>query len=152
MTAPPRTGPGSGAAKGEPRDVVMQRVRVGVTGLAAVFLLTLLAASIFTLLGQDDHAARLANGAPAGAASNSTDETPKEPLAELGVAPGANPPKAATGTMPTTAAPATTTVTATATAPATIGASPAVQTPPPAQGNATAAPPRATPQGSAAPH
>lgn len=77
------------------RDATIQRVRVGLTGLAAVFLLTLLAASIFGMLGQDDHSAKLANGV---VASNGAvvPDTPKEPLAELGVAPGGNPPKATT--------------------------------------------------------
>src|ERR1700761_4012883 len=74
------------------RDAIMQRVRVGLTGLAAVFLLTLLAASIFTMLGQDEpRGAKLANGAMA---SNSAEDAPREPLAELGVAPGGNTPKA----------------------------------------------------------
>lgn len=76
------------------RDAIMQRVRVGLTGLAAVFLLTLLAASIFSLLGQDDqHGAKPAGS---GHAANiaSADDLPKEPLAELGVAPGGNLPKA----------------------------------------------------------
>lgn len=72
----------------EYRDVVMQRVRVGITGLAAVFLLTLLAASIFSFLGQDDHMTKLANGAVVSNAQMPP-EPPKEPLAELGVAPGA---------------------------------------------------------------
>lgn len=83
----------------EPRDAIIQRVRVGLTGLAAVFLLTLLAASIFSLLGQDEqHGARLANGM---AASNmaASDEPPKEPLAELGVAPGGNLPKTPVATQ-----------------------------------------------------
>jgi hypothetical protein len=74
----------------EQRDVVMQRVRVGITGLAAVFLLTLLAASIFSFLGQDEHGTKLANGAVVGNTQAAAD-VPKEPLAELGVAPGANP-------------------------------------------------------------
>lgn len=82
----------------EHRDVVMQRVRVGLTGLAAVFLLTLLAASIFSFLGQDDHSIKLANGAVV-ANVQAPPEPPKEPLAELGVAPGANTPKPAP-TMP----------------------------------------------------
>jgi hypothetical protein len=75
------------------RDAAIQRVRVGLTGLAAVFLLTLLAASIFGMLGQDDHSAKLANGV---VTSNGAvvPDTPKEPLAELGVAPGGNAPKA----------------------------------------------------------
>lgn len=76
----------------EYRDVVMQRVRVGITGLAAVFLLTLLAASIFSFLGQDDRTTRLANGAVV-ANAQAPSEPPKEPLAELGVAPGAGTPK-----------------------------------------------------------
>jgi hypothetical protein len=94
-----------GAPAREQRDAIIQRVRVGLTGLAAVFLLTLLAASIFNLLGQDDqHGARLANGA---VASNmaASDEQPKEPLAELGVAPGGNMPKAATPAQPGKAIP-----------------------------------------------
>jgi hypothetical protein len=74
----------------EHRDVVMQRVRVGITGLAAVFLLTLLAASIFAFLGQDEHTTKLANGAIVTNGQAVADQ-PKEPLAELGVAPGANP-------------------------------------------------------------
>lgn len=76
------------------RDAIMQRVRVGLTGLAAVFLLTLLAASIFSLLGQDEpHGAKPAQG---GNVANvaSAEDLPKEPLAELGVAPGGNLPKA----------------------------------------------------------
>jgi hypothetical protein len=72
------------------RDAVMQRVRVGLTGLAAVFLLTLLAASILGMLGQDEHGTRLANGALSNGAAA---DAPKEPLAELGVAPGGNQPK-----------------------------------------------------------
>ena len=75
----------------EHRDVVMQRVRVGITGLAAVFLLTLLAASIFGFLGQDDRTIKLANGAVV-ANTQVSAEPPKEPLAELGVAPGAGTP------------------------------------------------------------
>ncbi len=77
------------------RDAIMQRVRVGLTGLAAVFLLTLLAASIFSLLGQDEpHGAKPARG---GNVANvaSAEDLPREPLAELGVAPGGNLPKTA---------------------------------------------------------
>jgi hypothetical protein len=89
-------------------DAIMQRVRVGVTGLAAVFLLTLLAASIFNLLGQDDRGTtRLANGQTV--ASNSAaavaEETPREPLAELGVAPGNAPKAPNVATKPPPAAP-----------------------------------------------
>jgi hypothetical protein len=94
-----------GAPTREPRDAIIQRVRVGLTGLAAVFLLTLLAASIFSLLGQDDqHNGRLTNGA---AASNmaASEDMPKEPLAELGVAPGGNLPKIVTPPQPGKAIP-----------------------------------------------
>lgn len=76
----------------EHRDVVTQRVRVGITGLAAVFLLTLLAASIFSFLGQDDRTIKLANGAMV-VNTQAPSEPPREPLAELGVAPGASTPK-----------------------------------------------------------
>jgi hypothetical protein len=73
------------------RDVVTQRVRVGITGLAAVFLLTLLAASIFNMLGQDDpKGLKLSNGTVITNIA-APPEPPKEPLAELGVAPGAAP-------------------------------------------------------------
>jgi hypothetical protein len=79
----------------EHRDAAMQRVRVGITGLATVFLLTLLAASIFSFLGQDDRTIRLTNGAVV-ANGQAAADPPKEPLAELGVAPGGNTP----GTTP----------------------------------------------------
>jgi hypothetical protein len=83
------------------RDAVMQRVRVGLTGLAAVFLLTLLAASILGMLGQDEpHGMRLANGAMSNGAAT---DTPKEPLAELGVAPGGNQPKTVVNPTPAAA-------------------------------------------------
>lgn len=74
----------------EPRDVTQQRIYVGVTGLAVVFLLTLLAASLLALFGQD---ARTGQSAAANAAAANA-VAPNEPLAELGVAPG-NPPKPA---------------------------------------------------------
>jgi hypothetical protein len=79
----------------EPRDAVTQRVRVGLTGLAAVFLLTLLAAAVFSLLGQDEqHDTRVAAGGGRVTNVASADDLPKEPLAELGIAPGGNLPKA----------------------------------------------------------
>jgi hypothetical protein len=67
----------------------MQRVRIGLTGLAFVFVLVLLAA-IFT--SPSEEAPITANmieqqRAP-GASLNSAEAEPKEPLAELGVAPG----------------------------------------------------------------
>lgn len=56
----------------------MQRVRIGLTGLAFVFLLVLLGTAI-------------SNGGPDGRATraeSAAEREPNEPLAELGVAPG----------------------------------------------------------------
>jgi hypothetical protein len=66
----------------------MQRVRIGLTGLAFVFLLVLLAA-IFTRPSEEEPIT--ANSIeqqrlPGNAAT--AEAEPKEPLAELGVAPG----------------------------------------------------------------
>lgn len=67
----------------------MQRVRIGLTGLAFVFVLVLLAA-IFTRPSEEEPLTpdlieqRRAGTAPPPAAA----PAPKEPLAELGVAPG----------------------------------------------------------------
>jgi hypothetical protein len=55
----------------------MQRIRIGLTGLAFVFLLVLLGTAI-SRSGDDE---------PANVAAVNTAE-PNEPLAELGVAPG----------------------------------------------------------------
>jgi hypothetical protein len=69
----------------------MQRVRIGLTGLAFVFILVLLAA-IFVRPSQEPPITanslqqRAAGGAPAPDSANTAQ--PKEPLAELGVAPG----------------------------------------------------------------
>ncbi len=59
-----------------------QRIRIGLTGLAFAFLLVLLG-SIISRSSRDE--------APSGRSSSVTaaDEEPAEPLAELGVAPGA---------------------------------------------------------------
>ncbi len=78
-------------ARREPRDVMQQRIYVGVTGLAVVFLLTLLAASLLALFGQDTR------GTPSAAANAAAGNAvvPNEPLAELGVAPGNQPKPAA---------------------------------------------------------
>ena len=67
----------------------MQRVRIGLTGLAFVFVLVLLAA-IFTSPTEEEPITanmieqQLSPGGPV----NSAEAEPKEPLAELGVAPG----------------------------------------------------------------
>lgn len=58
-----------------------QRIRIGLTGLAFAFLLVLLG-SIISKSSRDPAA-----GGPASSASSN--EEPSEPLAELGVAPGA---------------------------------------------------------------
>lgn len=58
-----------------------QRVRIGLTGLAFAFLLVLLG-SIISRSGRDEGAA---------ATDNAATNTPTEPLAELGVAPGSEP-------------------------------------------------------------
>ena len=62
----------------------MQRVRIGLTGLGFVFVAVLLATALTG--SPEDEAPVTANSA--GAPANATAETPKEPLAELGVAPG----------------------------------------------------------------
>jgi len=58
-----------------------QRIRIGLTGLAFAFLLVLLG-SVISRSGRDDAARQSAQN------ETNTDE-PNEPLAELGVAPGA---------------------------------------------------------------
>ena len=57
-----------------------QRIRIGLTGLAFAFLLVLLG-SVISRSGSDDRAANAQNAA--------MNAEPNEPLAELGVAPGA---------------------------------------------------------------
>jgi hypothetical protein len=57
-----------------------QRIRIGLTGLAFAFLLVLLG-SVISRSGSNEHAANAQNAA--------LNAEPNEPLAELGVAPGA---------------------------------------------------------------
>ena len=67
----------------------MQRVRIGLTGLAFVFVLVLLAAVFSSPSSEERITANLIErqrGAGAGEVDNQS--APKEPLAELGVAPG----------------------------------------------------------------
>jgi hypothetical protein len=59
----------------------MQRVRIGLTGLAFVFLLVLLGAAIGRWSAEEA-------GPNGSAAVTNNDAEPNEPLAELGVAPG----------------------------------------------------------------
>jgi len=61
----------------------MQRAQIGITGLAVVFLVVLLAAAVVGF--RSDNSA--SSNTTADATANSSDE-PKDPLAELGVAPG----------------------------------------------------------------
>ena len=74
----------------------MHRVRIGLIGLAWVFLLVMLATTFLHVAGAD----RSASNSQAAA----NDTAPSEPLAELGVAPGNSPPDGRT--PPTLAKPA----------------------------------------------
>lgn len=65
-----------------------QRVRVGLTGLACVFLLVLLAASLFGLVSREAVVPKGQMIDANGAMTANSADPPKEPLAELGVAPG----------------------------------------------------------------
>ena len=70
----------------------MQRVRIGLTGLAFVFVIVLLAA-VFTKASQEEPITantieqQRAQG-PAAPPAPANETQPKDPLAELGVAPG----------------------------------------------------------------
>jgi hypothetical protein len=66
----------------------MQRVRIGLTGLACVFLLVLLAAAFFGLANHEQASGPLVVAPATGATTNGAADVPREPLAELGVAPG----------------------------------------------------------------
>jgi hypothetical protein len=57
-----------------------QRIRIGLTGLAVAFLVVLLA-SVITRASRDD---------VTNAAAQASENQPSEPLAQLGVAPGAS--------------------------------------------------------------
>jgi len=74
------------------RKDLMQRVRIGLTGLSCVFLLVLLAAAFLGFTNDEaDREMALAGGSPRPVVENSAqaaDDQPKDPLAELGVAPG----------------------------------------------------------------
>jgi hypothetical protein len=68
----------------------MQRVRIGLTGLAFVFVLVLLGAVFSSASNEEPITANsIAQAmAPGGEPANVAEHQPKEPLAELGVAPG----------------------------------------------------------------
>ena len=67
----------------------VQRIRIGLTGLAFVFLLVLLGTAI----------SRTSDNSPPTAAQNEmmANQEPNEPLAEIGAAPGATTPDNASG-------------------------------------------------------
>jgi hypothetical protein len=69
----------------------MQRVRIGLTGLAFVFVLVLLAA-VFTSPSAEEpitaNSIERQQGASGAGAEAAGKDEPKEPLAELGLAPG----------------------------------------------------------------
>jgi hypothetical protein len=81
----------------------MQRVRVGLTGLACVFLLVFLAAAFFGLARPDAAISGAEDPAAPSHADNATAE-PREPLAELGVTPGNLPGKVDSPAAPEIAA------------------------------------------------
>ena len=68
----------------------MQRIRIGLTGLAFVFVLVLLAAVFTSPSEEQPITANMIEQqlAPGSAGANAAEAEPKEPLAELGVAPG----------------------------------------------------------------
>lgn len=61
----------------------MQRVRIGITGLAVVFLVVLLAAAIVGF-----HSKQTNGGNSTTAETGNSQTPPAEPLADLGVTPG----------------------------------------------------------------
>jgi hypothetical protein len=68
----------------------MQRVRIGLTGLAFVFVLVLLGAVFSSASDEEPITANSIQQqmSPGSAATTAEEAEPKEPLAELGVAPG----------------------------------------------------------------
>lgn len=79
----------------------MQRVRIGLTGLAGVFVLVLVAAALFRAVSNEPSVSTdLTGNVVVGDTGNSlASATPKEPLAELGVTPGAAPEAEAPNTV-----------------------------------------------------
>lgn len=63
---------------------MMGRIRIGLTGLASVFLVVLLGAAIFSMFGEDTHGG---NSATANKADTANHAEATEPLAELGLTP-----------------------------------------------------------------
>jgi hypothetical protein len=65
-----------------------QRIRIGLTGLAFVFVLVLLGAVFTSPSAEEPITTNLIESGRAGAPAGANQAAPKEPLAELGVAPG----------------------------------------------------------------
>ena len=74
---------------------IVQRVRIGLTGLSCVFLLVLLAAAFFGLSNDDPVGPSSSGGQIVSGSAAPDSEAPREPLAELGVTPGNVPEKEA---------------------------------------------------------
>lgn len=75
-------------------DQSMQRVRVGVTGLAAVLILIGLASAVFKSASSDAPMTAAGSAKPevvANMTDTTIDNTANEPLADLGVTPAAQP-------------------------------------------------------------
>ena len=66
----------------------MQRVRIGLTGLAFVFVLVMLATILIRPSAEQPLTANSIDPEPRPTTVNGAAGQPKEPLAELGVAPG----------------------------------------------------------------
>lgn len=68
----------------------MQRIRIGLTGLACVFVLVLLGAVFSSASNEEPITANSIEQQrePGTSLANAAEPEPKEPLAELGVAPG----------------------------------------------------------------
>lgn len=80
----------------------MQRIRFGLIGLSVVFLFVLLGAAVRGLGSENGNAAQ-ATAAPTG--NVAAQDEPREPLAELGVAPGNAPDESANTAKPAPARP-----------------------------------------------
>ncbi|WP_243395702.1 hypothetical protein [Sphingomonas oleivorans] len=81
----------------------MQRVRIGLTGLACVFLVVLLAAAFIGFTHEDAVTTVTTvsgSGAKAITREASAEGAPRDPLAELGVAPGNAPEEPAPAESP----------------------------------------------------
>ena len=76
------------SAPSTPSDERMRRLRVGITGLAGVLVLVLLATAIGSAIRRSAASSATVNTTGSVAAAANTTEGSAEPLAQLGVAPG----------------------------------------------------------------